>query len=252
MKKTFVSLLVLAGVASAASIGYDEMDTSLKSNVVFSDWTEQVASSSNQPWTNMNNTGADFTLSFDISNINNVSAGKTMLSLAGSNSAQSYEDGFIQLWLNEAGELTLNNTCGGNDKTKYFDGSTRGNPTVSGYTMNLGVSATATASASYTITLVSDSADKTFTAYVNGQQVALGQWTDWDTNTGITGMQLGKRYGNGRDVDGTVTFENVVVWDRALDAVEVQSLVVRAVPEPATATLSLLALAGLAARRRRK
>lgn len=65
-------------------------------------------------------------------------------------------------------------------------------------------------------------------------------------------MQLGKRYGNGRDVDGTVTFENVVVWNRALDAVEVQSLVVRAVPEPATATLSLLALAGLAARRRRK
>ena len=43
--------------------------------------------------------------------------------------------------------------------------------------------------------------------------------------------------------------DNLYVWNRALGTTEVKALVV---PEPATATLSLLALCGLAARRRRK
>ena len=43
--------------------------------------------------------------------------------------------------------------------------------------------------------------------------------------------------------------DNILVYNRALTAGEVKALTI---PEPATATLSLLALAGLAARRRRK
>ena len=237
--------MALAGITAAESISYTEMDSSLQSGAVFTNWSENNASE--KPWHNLVNTGADFTLSFDISDINGVSAGQTLLSAAGSNSISNWDDGFLQLWLNESGELTFNNTCGGNDSTKYFDGSTRGNPTVSAYTMNLGVSAIDTTSTAYTITLVSNSSDKTFTAYVNGQQVS--QWINWDTNTGITGMQLGKRFGNGRDISGTATFENVIVWNRALSASEISGFVI---PEPNTATLSLLALAGLAARRRRK
>lgn len=247
MKKTIIALMALAGIASAASIGYDEMTDEQKTGVVYSAWTDVTASSSNQPWTNIENTGADFTLSFDISDIVSCSAEKTLLSAAGANSQQSYEDGFLQLWVNANGSLTLNNTCGGNDTTKYFDGSTRGNATVSNYTLDIGISATNTSGDPNTVTFVSNSTDKTFTAYVNGEQV--GQWTNWNTDTGITGMQLGKCYGNGRDIDGTVHFENVVLWNRALNASEVSALVV---PEPTTATLSLLALAGLAARRRRK
>ncbi len=46
--------------------------------------------------------------------------------------------------------------------------------------------------------------------------------------------------------------EQVLVFDSALSAADVASISKANVPEPTTATLSLLALAGLAARRRRK
>ena len=247
MKKTLIALIALAGVASAASLNYSELDSTLQAGAVHTAWADVTATSSNQPYFGISNTGSNFTLSFDISSIDSVSSEKTLLSVAGTNSIANWDDGFLQLWVNSNGNLIFNNTCGGNNATKYFDGSTRGNPTVSAYTMDLGILAADTSKKAYTITLVSNSEDKTFTAYVNGQQQA--QWTEWDTDTGITGMQLGKRYGNGRDIDGSAHFENLVVWNRALSATEVSALIV---PEPTTATLSLLALAGLATRRRRK
>lgn len=248
MKKTIIALLALSNMAFAESISYADMEDTQKSGVVFSDWTDVTASSSNTPWKNIQpSTGANFTLSFDISDILECKAEQTLLSAAGSNYQPGWDDGFLQLWVNSSGNLTLNNTCGGNNSTKYFDGSTRGNPTVSDYTLDTGIFASATSGVTNTVTFVSNSTDKTFTAYVNGVQVK--QWTNWDTNTGIIGMQLGQRYGNGPKIDGTVHFENVVLWNRALSASEVSALIV---PEPATATLSLLALCGLSARRRRK
>ncbi len=51
------------------------------------------------------------------------------------------------------------------------------------------------------------------------------------------------------DLNGSVEIDNLLVYNKSLTAAEVKALVV---PEPATATLSLLALAGLAMRRRRK
>ena len=64
-------------------------------------------------------------------------------------------------------------------------------------------------------------------------------------------VELGRRWQGGATLSEgeTVDFDNITFWNKALSDSEVSGLVI---PEPTTATLSLLALAGLAARRRRK
>ena len=64
-------------------------------------------------------------------------------------------------------------------------------------------------------------------------------------------IELGRRWQGGATLSEgeTVDFDNITFWNKALSDSEVSGLVI---PEPTTATLSLLALAGLAARRRRK
>lgn len=94
----------------------------------------------------------------------------------------------------------------------------------------------------------------TLTAYVDGvanSDTVTFTYDDGVTpSTALTGFQFGAAFGGGR-VSNSVTVDNIAVWNRALSAAEVASLPLT-VPEPTTATLSLLALAGLAARRRRK
>jgi hypothetical protein len=53
-------------------------------------------------------------------------------------------------------------------------------------------------------------------------------------------------------VEGTLTDANIVMAQATTAKNGWQTLSYKVVPEPTTATLSLLALAGLAARRRRK
>lgn len=60
-------------------------------------------------------------------------------------------------------------------------------------------------------------------------------------------MQFG-HYGNGANAAST-NYDNILVYNRALSASEMKALIV---PEPTTATLSLPALVGPAARRRHK
>ena len=64
-------------------------------------------------------------------------------------------------------------------------------------------------------------------------------------------IELGRRWQGGATLSEgeTVDFDNITFWNKALSDSEVSGLVI---PEPTTATLSLLALAGLAARRHRK
>ena len=250
MKKTLIALMALAGVASAASIGYDEM-TDAQKNGVNAYWTEaQTFTFESDVWRNLN-TGTSFTISFDITNINVVSTGSTIISFGGSHSAAGWDDGKLLVRLSDSGSLTLSNSHGTstNSWSEYFDGSTYGAATVSAYTSDLGLTAAESLTTSTTFTFVSDTANKTFTIYKNGSQI--DQWTNWNTDTGLTGVQFGRRWQGGAALgEGeTVDFDNVTIWSKALNASDVSALIV---PEPTTATLSLLALAGLAARRRRK
>ena len=253
MKKTIIALMVLAGAASAASIGYNEM-TATQQAGVSKYWTDsQTLTSESDVWSNLN-TGTSFTISFDITKINVLSSESTIASFAGSHNANGYDDGKLLIRMSDSGSLTLINSHGtsSNSWSEYFDGSTYGDATVSAYSTDLGLTVEESLTTTTTNTFVSDTVSKIFTIYKNGIQI--DQWTNWNTDTGLTGMQLAGRFGGGSSLTGdeTVEFDNVPIWDKALSDKEVGYIVTPAIPEPATATLSLLALCGLAARRRRK
>ena len=258
MKKTLITFLALTGIAMAESLSFDQLSQELQSGKAWSqadkEWTGPITLENEADlWANTSNIGTSFTVSFDISNITSVSANKAIISFAGNNNRSQEADGKMAIFTDSDGFLVLKNLTDSNTNDKYFDGSTYGNATVSSYEMNLGVKTTDTTSSAITITIVSDTTAKTLTAYKNG--ALAGTWTNWNTDTGITGLQLGRifggNYGEGNDffIDGTAVMDNLTIWNKAFTQTQVQGLLV--VPEPATATLSLLALAGLCARRRR-
>ncbi len=86
--------------------------------------------------------------------------------------------------------------------------------------------------------------------YVNGLHKGTSTTasaTNITGNNAINNMQFGY-FGTAANSAPT-NYDNILIYNRALTASEVKALTV---PEPTTASLSLLALAGLAARRRRK
>ena len=210
----------------------------------------RVTEGSGAPWADVS-TGTSFTLSFDVSDVK-ANAWKTLMSLASSVSKLNQSDKRkLQVQANDSGELYIYNTDGksDNDPGTFFDGSTaNGEDKPSATAIALGFTKDDTTGSAYTLTFVSDATAETFTAYVNGE--AVGLWTNWTPDGGVGGIQFGQLWGGGRsDAITDFKLDNVTMWNRALSATEVGSLIV---PEPTTATLSLLALAGLAARRRRK
>ena len=251
MKKTIITLLTFGGIASAASIGYNEMTDEQKDGVVGYWADSQTLTSSSDVYKGLS-TGTSFTISFDIENINVTATESTIISFGGSHSAAGWDDGKLLVRISDTGSLTLINSHGTSTNwySEYFDGSTYvDNDPVSAYTSNLGLTAADSLTATTTYTFVSDADSQTFTIYKNGTKI--DQWTNWKTDTGLTGVQLGRRWQGGATLgeNESVVFDNVTIWNKALSASEISGFVI---PEPTTATLSLLALAGLVARRRRK
>lgn len=110
--------------------------------------------------------------------------------------------------------------------------------------LNSGMTTTAT------LTLVSDmSNSQTLSVYVNG--ALMGSHSNWvaasDADKGLMGVQFGCPFGGGRQFPAA-ELSNITLWNKALSNAEISALMV---PEPGSATLSLLALTGLLARRRR-
>lgn len=263
MKKTIIALLALTGVASAASVGYSSMDETQKDGIVlawdFSDGvatpdvgsvsgsftlnTESTAavlnSSSDHPWTGSladSFAAGNFTLSFDIYKFE-ASNWQTLVSLYSANAGNG-DSLSLQIGVTNSGELSVFNEVAGG--TGYAGIDTDG---------NIGTGLTSSYSGSDTITLVSDMTDtQTLTLYVNGKQI--GQYANWTASEGqaLKGLQFGATFGGGR-VFPDAEIGNVALWNKALSATDVAGLLV---PEPTTATLSLLAMAGLAVRRRRR
>ena len=96
-----------------------------------------------------------------------------------------------------------------------------------------------------TIKSVEDDADVSF--YYNGVLSATGTVSSWSIGDTISMIYLGGWPASGNS-QLSYTMDSFAVYKGAMSATDVAKLV----PEPSTATLSLLALAGLAARRRRK
>ena len=258
MKKTLIALMALPcvavadikdGVQWAESFGdgYSQDATFGYNNAFHKENGVGVAGGSytdSRVWTT--NTGGKFsdafTFSFKLVDLD-AAAWADALSLY-SNGTTSGTNNSIQLQMNGKGELMV--------YTENFSGSN-----VGGDDSNINLGALSSLEGK-TLTLVFDAtgATNTLTAYVNGvantDTVTFTYAEGTTPSTALTGFQFGAAFGGSR-VSNSVTVDDIVLWDRALTAEEVASLTVtETVPEPATATLSLLALAGLAARRRRK
>lgn len=261
--------MALAGVASAASVGYNSMTSDQQKDVAFawdfasgdvgfaagsvdmggSGWssdafsltstnTATVGSQGTCPWSSqVAGMGKSFTLNLDVNAVNSYGTWDSIVSLY-SNGGNATFDHSMALTTNGDGKGTIVLQSGLGNETPYGNA---GNQTLT-------TGLTASEISNTTFTIVSDADAKTLTLYVNGKQTS--QVTNWVAAEGetlaLTGFQFGSNFS---DVDKIANAEvsNITVWDKALSSAEVAALV----PEPATATLSLLALAGLCARRRR-
>ena len=253
MKNTLLALFALSSVSLGATLAeIDTTDTNLKTYWNFDSsnaltagsisWSElptwnsagygESLTTSTHPFTNAAGLKAadGFTVSFDINNAQNG----TLLSMSNGNMSQAWRSISITLNKNVISAQFL-----GTPATAVSETLSTEQLTSEWTTLTLVGSVSPTAAS----TLILD-------FYVNG----LHKGTSTTENaTNITGdnvinkMQFGY-FGN--SANGAPTnYDNILIYNRALTASEVKELTV---PEPTTATLSLLALAGLAARRRRK
>ena len=264
MRKTFITLLALAGVASADITeglqwaesfgdGYSQAATFNYNNAFHSEGGVGVAGgeyADTRVWTT--NTSGKFTNAFTFS-----------FKLVGFD-AENWTDA-LSLYSNGTTAGTSNSIQFQKDNTGslyvYTSGFTGSNVTGDASSVLLGSLASLEGKV---LTLVFDAtgASNTLTAYVDGVAnadiITFTYADDVTPSTALTGFQFGAAFANER-VSNSVTVDDIAVWNRALTAEEVATLPMvnpsaesPVVPEPATATLSLLALAGLAARRRRK
>lgn len=269
MKKTLIALVALSTAVNAASVGYDSMTAQQQEGVVlawdFSDGSNALSKGSigenftlnetntaavittngNHPWTTSlasSVPNGDFTLSFDIYSFKANNWQSLVALYSGSAGNAAGDNRCIQIGVTSGGELSVFNEVGGAIGFGQID--TDG---------NLGTGLFSSYTGSATLTLVSDMTNtKTLTLYVDGVQV--GQHANWyvtaeNESSALKGLQFGALFGSDYRKFPEAEIGNITLWNKALSTSEVSALIV---PEPTTATLSLLALAGLAARRRRK
>lgn len=251
MKKTLITFLALTGVASAAITdglvwaeafgdGLTKAPAITLNNAFHVENNVGIAGNSyadSRIWTT-NLSGGNFTDAFTFSfRLIDFEADNWTNALSFYTNGVTYGDNanVMQLQKSAAGNLMV--------YTSSFTGSN-----VSGDASNINLGSVDSLKGKV---LTLTYADDVVTAYVDG--VALSDTITFTYAEGVTpskaltGFQFGAAFGNLR-TSTSVTVDDIGLWNRSLSAVEITSLV----PEPATATLSLLALCGLAARRRRK
>ncbi|MCQ2364946.1 MAG: hypothetical protein MJ051_05280 [Akkermansia sp.] len=182
-----------------------------------------VGSVATQPWANMSGINTSFTISMDL------------VSFTGNNWADVvsiHATSNMSIEQNDSGDMYL------------YVGDNFAGSTVSNGFVCLG---SVDSLIGKSLTVVMDAVNKEVVAYVDNNQVGIVTLPyEAEAQVGaVDGLQFGSGWGGGHGAN-EVVIDNLYIWNKALTANEVASI-----PEPATATLSLLALAGLAARRRR-
>ena len=256
--------MALVGVASAATVGtIDKTDQDLLSYLDFSSTPDStyygsvasvkdgygIIDSSHTMWTQTTlddkaATGA-FTLSFDVRNF----ANGDLLCVASNGANGAIESNWDKVTLNTGDNNTL--------ELKYYNNSDGTTSIIS-----TGIKNDTTRTDWTTITLVgeivtTDTGNTQYVSmYVDGTYIDQLNMTTLSPagwcGRNLDGFQFGAAFrniGTTTTIQGSAEIDNVLFYKRAFTATEVKGLVI---PEPTTATLSLLALCGLAARRRRK
>lgn len=251
MKKTIITLLALCGVASAADLvakwdGFSSLTSgdytfaTSGSTTVSSDGILNVVGASGGTATvDITNAGLNFTNGFTLNMlVNSVGSygGNGPYSLVGFRGATTEF-------------LTIACIASDNSGKFCFSGSVNNITTTSESNASLETITGTSAYSAITLTFTSTE----FKMYLNGNLVATGtpnsgkMTTAMATET-ITKIALGSWAGASSSSRLSENVAAFAIYDGAMTATEVAALV----PEPTTATLSLLALCGLAARRRRR
>ncbi len=257
MKKAFVSILLSAAIGAATAnaaeptYSWTWTESGLSTTGLDSGWDTfnsafgytlgddyATISGNNQPskTSGFGSFTGDFTLSFDLRAGSNTSltGWKTLASISSWGVAK------------EAHSLQLQTN--GTNFILYNMNNSYGHNSSAGQTVEIGRTGAFSEMTDWVnLSIVSDVTNGTLTFYVDG--TAVGSVDNWGPRADVasdnfspTGLVFGCAPDGGRDFGGTVQINNIKFYNSA----------VASVPEPATATLSLLALAGLAARRYRK
>ena len=235
MKKTFITLLALAGVASAATTQVWDLSQSVTSGAFLYDATTGLFT---------DNSAVDGTVLNSVNESNQIQTNITLtLNLT---AAQTVTGNTQLLKMDMGGDIGLALTTTGLAGTWGDSTSGRSAVTFEALLADSGVFADIEGNKYITLTFVE--------TYGSGVQV----WSNTtklinDTtlkssgNTSLTSIYVNSGYVEALQFETEWKGDNIVNTNVAFNAEAMQ-----VIPEPATATLSLLALAGLAARRRRK
>ena len=253
MKKTLVALMAMAGFASAADLvaewnGFTSLVSGDYSFVISGSTTVDangilnvVGASNGSAYVNIAAAGLTFDEGFTLNMlVNNVGG-------YGSNAPFA----FVGL-RGDTTEFLATAGITSDSKGKFCLNGGASKITTNIPTDNNSIEAVKDTSTFSAITLTFT--DVNFKMYLNGELVATGTPNSGQMTTNMAAETITKiALGSWAGASGSSTLKEHVasfaIYDGAMTADEVKAMVV---PEPATATLSLLALAGLAARRRRK
>ncbi len=200
---------------------------------------------SNKPWTTSLDgaISGSFTISFDVRNLSATNNNwQTMFGMYSNNAAHG-DANSLQLQFNSEGTLMLYNKVA--TATSYGGAGTPQTTDAAGNDSNSissGITTTDLQSATDWInfSVVSDLENNTLSLFVNGEEA--GVLHNWNPESpALTGLQFGSAFGATRLMAGPAQINNVFIYNHA----------VYPIPEPATASLSLLGLAALLMRRRR-
>lgn len=280
MKKTLVALVALAGVASAEVkllYGYDFntnltglTDTSTLTNLGTGTTSIGVTSATGSAAGSLATSSTKFG---DTGNGSYITSENRMISIENANGiGADTTDGFALTfnfrvqgstqWKNSAmfkiGTTAYTLQVGGGQNSMYlFQGST----VAEGAVALANVTGT-DAGEWYTIVLNATSTSLTLNMYSTGETPALVDSQTYTFTPAVTGELTLFQQGGTDRFDANVRVDNFGVYNgvlsdaMAIDLIKYEktngTLKTKLVPEPTAATLSLLALAGLAARRRRK
>ena len=186
----------------------------------------KVSNTTYNPWANITGGSDSFTFSFDLKNVDVTvqnSQWCDIFSLKLSNGSK------LQLQINQVTKkLSLYNADA--------DGNQQTDAQIIDTTLTLD-----SFSDWKTFSLVADADAGKLSIYLDGVLVSSTADSTW-TGSSVSGLQFGSEYAGTRKLGGSMEINNITLTNGA----------VYPTPEPTTATLSLLALAGLCARRRRK